>query len=254
MFFESHAHYDDARYDQDREELLASLPASQVTRVINVGTDIRSSLAAIKLSERFDFIYAAVGVHPHEASSLDEENFALLEGYCACPKAVALGEIGLDFHYDHSPRDTQRLWFKRQMELAGKTGLPVIIHSREAAAETFEMIAQSGLRRGVIHCYSGGVPMALDYIKMGFALGIGGVVTFENSKTLKEVVEAAPLDALLLETDCPYLTPAPFRKQRNDSRYLTHIAAKIAELKKTTPEAIASATAANASKLFGVPL
>ena len=252
MIFETHAHYDDPRYDADREELLNSFKANGVDYVINVGADLPSSEHSVKLAERYDFIYAAVGVHPHSADTLSEDGVKELEKLCGMPKVAALGEIGLDFYYDSSPRDAQRHWFKRQLELAARMGLPVIIHSREAAAETFGIIRDSNVRRGVIHCYSGGVPMALDYIDMGFYIGVGGVITFEKARKLKEVTEAIPLERILLETDAPYLAPAPHRGERNNSSYLTFIAAKISEIKGITQQNVYDTTYANASKLFGV--
>jgi TatD DNase family protein len=160
----------------------------------------------------------------------------------------------LDFHYDYSPRDTQRYWFKQQLALAEKVNLPVIIHSREASAETFDIISESNVRRGVIHCYSGAVPMALEYVKMGFHLGIGGVITFENAKTLADVVDVVPLESILLETDCPYLTPVPHRKQRNDSRFLPYVSQKIAGIKSVSQQEVELITANNASTLFQISI
>ena len=252
MFFESHAHYDDPRYDADRGELLASFKENGVDYVINVGADLASSDASVKLAEKYDFIYAAAGVHPHDAGTLSEGGLAALESLCGKPKVVALGEIGLDFHYDNAPRDAQKYWFGRQLELAGRLNLPVIIHSRGAAAETFNIIENSGIRRGVIHCYSGSAPMALDYINMGFYIGVGGVITFEKAKKLREVVEAIPVKRILLETDAPYLTPAPHRGERNLSNYLIFIATKISEIKGITPEHVAKTTFSNAIKAFNL--
>jgi TatD DNase family protein len=252
MYFDTHAHYDDKRFNEDRDSLLASLPAHGVEYVVNVGADLPSSLRSLKLAQHYGFIYAAVGVHPHETKQLNEENFSLLREYCSKPRVVALGEIGLDFHYDFSPRDTQRHWFKRQLELAAELSLPVIIHSREAAAETFEMIAASGVRRGVIHCYSGSAEMALKYVNMGFYIGIGGVITYNNAKKLKEAAEAIPLDKILLETDCPYLPPTPHRGERNDSRYLSYIAHQLAQIKNVPHDELAQITTQNALRCYAL--
>ncbi len=236
MFFESHAHYDDERFNRDREALLESFPAAGIDYVVNAGIDLRSTEYGIALSEKYDFFYCAAGVHPHEAKTLDEEGFKELVQLAQFSKVVAIGEIGLDFHYDNSPRNTQRYWFKRQLELAEQLEKPVIIHSREAAAECFNMIKSSNIRRGVIHCYSGSVEMAMDYIKMGFYIGIGGVVTYKNAKTLKEVARQIPLDKLVLETDCPYLSPEPVRGKRNDSKNLIYIAEEISRIRQTKEE------------------
>ncbi|MDR1559379.1 MAG: TatD family hydrolase [Clostridiales bacterium] len=252
MFFESHAHYDDPRFDEDREELLASFQRNSVDYVINVGADMESSEASVKLAEDYDFIYAAAGVHPHAANTLNEDNLKKLEDICSNPTVVAYGEIGLDFHYDHSPRDVQRYWFARQLELAERLDLPVIIHSREAAAETFDIIKSSNVRKGVIHCYSGSAPMALDYIEMGFYIGVGGVITFKKTRKLREVVEAIPLERVLLETDAPYLAPVPHRGQRNNSNYLIFVATKIAEIKGNSTQNVAKITFANAREVFSL--
>jgi len=197
-------------------------------------------------------MYASVGVHPHSAKELTEAKLAELKELSAHPKVVAWGETGLDFHYDHSPRDVQRKWFTRQLETAIDVGLPVIIHSRESAKECYDATAAYAGRglRGVIHCYSGGAEMALDYAKLGFYIGIGGVITFPNARQLLAAVRALPLGRILLETDCPYLSPSPRRGERNDSRNLRFVAEKIAELKDITPSEVARITRTNAEELF----
>lgn len=250
MYFESHAHYDDERFDADRDELLGLLPKEGIDFVVNAGADIKSSEAGIAFSEKYDYFYAAVGVHPHEAKSLSEEGFMRLKELSKHKKVVAIGEIGLDFYYDNSPRDIQRKWFKAQLELAKEENLPVIIHSREAAAECFDMIKESGVRQGVIHCYSGSPEMAADYVKMGFYIGIGGVITYKNAKKLLETAKAIPISRILLETDCPYLSPAQKRGERNDSRNLKFVVAKLSELLEKDPSEIAKITSENARKLF----
>lgn len=251
MYFESHAHYDDERFDEDRYELIDNLRNEYgVHNIINIGADIPSSERSIALADKYDFIYAAVGVHPHEADSLNEDNFKHLKELICHKKVVALGEIGLDYYYDNSPRDIQRFWFKRQLELAGEADLPVVIHCRDASQECFDIIRESKVRKGVIHCYSGSPEMAVDYVKMGFKIGVGGVVTFKNSKKLVETVEKIPMENILIETDSPYLAPVPVRGTRNDSSNLKYVVQKIAEIKKMPPEEVANITSNNAVELF----
>jgi len=217
-YFDSHAHYDDKRFKQDREELLRELlPSCGVSNVINVGCDVKSSEMSIRLAEKYDYIYAAVGVHPHELYDMSSQTIAKLKKLSEHKKVVAIGEIGLDYYYDTHPKELQRFWFRQQLRLAEETNLPVIIHSRDASQETFDIIKASSVRRGSIHCYSGSAQMAQDYVKMGFSIGVGGVVTFSNAKKLVETVAAIPMESILIETDCPYLAPNPNRGKRNDS-------------------------------------
>ncbi len=250
MYFESHAHYDDGRFKDDREEILNLLPSCGIDYVINVGCDMKSSRESIKMAEKYDYIYAAVGVHPHDAENMKESDLDELRQMSSHKKVVAIGEIGLDFYYDNSPRDIQRYWFKRQLEIVKELNKPVIIHSRDASQETFDIIKESGVRKGVIHCYSGSAQMALDYVKMGFYIGVGGVVTFSNAKKLVEVVEAIQLEQILIETDSPYLSPIPNRGKRNDSRNLQFVVEKIAKIKDISPEKVANITKLNAKQLF----
>ncbi len=250
MYFESHAHYDDRRFDEDREELLELLPSCGIDYVINSASDMKSSLFGLKLAEKYDYIYAAVGVHPHEVYGMTEKTIEELRRLAGHKKAVAIGEIGLDYYYDKNPREKQRFWFKKQLNLAKCLNIPVIIHSRDAAQECFDLIEESCVRTGVIHCYSGGVKMAEDYVKMGYYIGIGGVLTFSNAKKLIEVVEAIPLEKILIETDCPYLTPVPNRGKRNDSRNLEFVVKKLAEIKNISQEEVAIITKQNGKKLF----
>lgn len=254
MLIDSHAHLDEDRFDKDRDELIKSLNENGISMVINPGADLPSSIKSVKLSEQYDNIYAAVGVHPHSADEMDEGTIEVLKAFGNRKKVVAIGEIGLDFYYDNSPRDIQRKWFKRQMELAKELNLPIIVHSREADQETFDMIkAQSdGNLTGVIHCYSGSVELMKEYIKLGYYISLGGPVTFKNAKTPKEVAKAVPLDRLLVETDSPYLTPEPYRGKRNEPLYVRHVAAMIAELREMTIEEIARATSENTKRLFNL--
>ncbi len=249
MYFDSHAHYDDKRFKSDRKELLAVLPET-VDYVINVGADMKGSLDSICLTEQYDYIYASVGVHPHEVKNMSNADIETLFNYSKHEKVVAIGEIGLDFYRDLSPRDVQKKWFKAQLELCEQVMLPVIIHSRDACQETFNIIKKSKVRNGIVHCYSGSVEMAIEYIKMGFYIGIGGVITFGNSKKLAEVVKAISIEHILIETDAPYLSPEPLRGQRNDSRTLKFIASKVAEIKGLTHDEVAKKTNENARKIL----
>ena len=250
MYFESHAHYDDERFDDDRDELLASFPAEGIETVVNSSSDIASSRASIALAEKYPFFYASVGVHPHEVSKMREADIDTLRELSKHPKVVAIGEIGLDFYYDLSPRDDQRYWFKRQLALAEDLDMPVIIHSRDASQECFDIISASNVRKGVIHCYSGSAPMAQDYADMGFYIGIGGSLTFKNNKKTVEVVEKLPLEKILIETDSPYLAPVPYRGRRNDSRLLKYVVEKISEIKNVPEIDICIITKNNAIELF----
>ena len=257
MFFDSHAHYDDARFDEDRHQLLTAMPQNKADYIVNAAADMTSSNEGIQLAEQYSYIYTAVGVHPHGVQELDHSNEgrATLDHLASLadhPKVVAIGEIGLDYYYEHSPREVQRIWFNRQMALAKKLELPVIVHSRDAAQETFDMISQSGLNKGVIHCYSGSAQMAQEYIKLGFYIGVGGTITFKNARKSIEVVQEIPLESIVIETDCPYLTPMPHRGKRNDSSYLVHIAEKIAEIKNISIEEVARITSKNAKDLFAI--
>ena len=250
-YFESHAHYDDKRFREDREELLRELlPASGVSHIINIGCDVKSSETSVRMADKYDYIYAAVGVHPHELYDMSSQTIDKLRKLSEHKKVVAIGEIGLDYYYDTHPREFQRFWFIQQLRLAEETGLPVVIHSREASQDTFDIIERSKVRRGSIHCYSGSAEMAKEYVKMGFHIGVGGVVTFPNAKKLVEVVEAIPLESILIETDCPYLSPVPNRGKRNDSRNLKYVVDKIAEIKGVTPEKVSEITKNNAMTLF----
>ena len=257
MFFDSHAHYDDSRFDEDRHELLRAMPQNKVDYIVNAAADIVSSNEGIRLAEKYPFLYTAVGVHPHSVDKLEKDkggkkDLEVLEQLAKNPKVVAIGEIGLDYYYEYSPREIQRTWFNRQMELAKKIELPIIVHSRDAAQETFDMIRDSGLKSGVIHCFSASAEMAKEYIKLGFYIGIGGTVTFNNARKTVEVVEQIPLESIVLETDCPYLTPMPHRGKKNDSTYLTYIAQKIAEIKNVSIEEVALVTTKNAKDLFRI--
>lgn len=257
LIFDTHTHYDDAQFDEDREELLGSLAGSGIGDVVDVGAGLKSTARALALAEKYPFIHAAVGVHPTETVELTEEDFSWLAGQLEKEKVVAVGEIGLDYHWD-CPRDIQKYWFERQLWLAVEKDFPVIIHSRDAAADTLAIIQRvyrgaQGLKRqlkGVVHCFSYGKEMAREYVGMGFFLGIGGVVTFKNARRTKEVVQETALGQLVLETDCPYLSPEPHRGERNSSLYLPFVAEEIARLKGITAQEVIRVTAENARRLY----
>lgn len=221
---------------------------------------MRSSRASVELASRFDFIYSSVGVHPHDAKSLNPENLLVLKKLAASPKVIAIGEIGLDFYYDHSERDIQKLWFEKQLELAIELDMPVIIHNRDAHEETFEILqaacndaaACDKTLRGVIHCFSGSAEMAVRFEKLGFLIAFGGAITFKNSRKSLEAIDALSITKILIETDCPYLAPEPFRGKRNTSAYLKFVVDKIAEIKGLSHEEVARQTYENAKALFGV--
>lgn len=254
MIFETHAHYDDDRFNEDRDELLLRLPMEGVGVVINSGASVESTRDTIRLAKEYQHVYAAIGVHPSEIEELDEGFFQWMKEQTEWEKTVAIGEIGLDYYWDKEPevQEKQRYWFGRQMELARETNLPIIVHSRDAAADTMQVLKEHHGEEipGVIHCYSYSKEMALEFIKMGYYIGVGGVVTFKNAKKLIETVEVIPLERILLETDCPYMAPEPYRGKRNDSTLLTYVRDKIAEIKGLSPEEVERVTEANARALF----
>jgi len=254
MIIDSHAHLDDKRFDRDRDLIIKSLKNNGIEMVINIGADLQTSIASVSLAEKHENIYATVGVHPHSAKEMDNSTLEILRTFAKRDKVVAIGEIGLDFYYDNSPRDIQRKWFKEQLNLAKELNLPVVIHSRDAAQETFDTLkeAQDGTLRGVLHCYSGSLEMALEYVKLGFYISIAGPVTFKNARATKEVAKGVPLDRLLVETDCPYLTPEPNRGKRNEPLFVKYVASTIGELRGISYEELAKATNKNTKELFGI--
>lgn len=254
MIFESHAHYDDEAFDEDREDLLTSLRDHGIDQVVNVGASLHSCKITLQLMEKYPFVYGTMGVHPSETGELNEENFIWLREQCAADKVVAVGEIGLDYHWKEPDVKIQKMWFGRQMELAREVQLPVIIHSRDAAKDTLDMMKTFHAEEigGVIHCYSYTKEIARDYLQMGFYFGIGGVITFHNAKKLKEVVEYIPMDKILLETDSPYLAPEPNRGKRNSSLNLPYVVEEIAAIKGVTYEDVVDITSENAKRLFRI--
>lgn len=254
MYFDSHAHYSDPQFDKDRRALLASLAQEGVEGVVECASDFQSAERVLELTQAYDFIYGAVGVHPEAVRDLEVEDMSMLYSMIASSeKTVAVGEIGLDYHYkENAAPGVQREWFIEQIELAKELELPVIVHSRDAAQDTFEILRDydGAMFGGVLHSYSGSVEMARQYVEMGFYLGIGGMVTFTNARKTAAVVAEIPLEHLLIETDCPYLAPVPVRGKRNDSRNLCYIAEKIAQIKGISSEEVARVTAENARELF----
>ncbi len=254
MLIDSHVHLDDERYDGDRDILIKSLKDNGIELAINIGADLETSINSVELANKYEDIYAVIGVHPHSASEVTDQVIEKLRELSKNPKVLAIGEIGLDYYYDNSPRDLQRKWFKEQLKLAKELDLPVVIHSRDATQETFDMIkeAQDGSLRGVMHCYSSSWEMAEEYLKLGFYISLGGPVTFKNAKTPKEVAEKIPLDRLLVETDGPYLTPVPYRGKRNEPMFVKYVAEEIAKIKGLSLEEVIEATNKNTKELFGL--
>ncbi|WP_099467526.1 TatD family hydrolase [Konateibacter massiliensis] len=254
MIFESHAHYDDDAFDQDREELIRSLQENEIEYVVNVGASLASTKSTLELTKKYPFFYGAVGVHPSETEELNEENFKWLKQCCKEDKVVAVGEIGLDYYWPEPGKEIQIKWFQRQLALAKEEKLPIIIHSRDAAKDTLDVMKAEKAEEleGVIHCFSYSKETAREFLNMGYYLGIGGVLTFKNAKKLKEVVEYAPIDRILLETDAPYLAPEPNRGKRNSSLNLPYVAKEIAAIKNISYDDVVRATRDNARKLFRI--
>ena len=252
MIFDTHAHYDDEAFNEDRDAVLRSLAEHSIEAVVNVGASIQTTKNTLELMKKYPFVYGAVGVHPSETAELNDHLFDWLRHVAGEKKVVAIGEIGLDYHWDEPEPELQKTWFVRQLGLAREKKLPVIIHSRDAAKDTLDIMKaeRAGEIGGVIHCFSYSLEMAKEYLNMGFYLGIGGVVTFKNAKKLKEVVEYAPLDQIVLETDSPYLSPEPNRGQRNDSRNLVYVAREIARIKGVTEDEVIAVTEGNAERLL----
>lgn len=249
MIIDSHAHYDDEAFEEERESLLQSMQENGIEKIINVGANIKGSMASVTLSEQYPFIYAAVGVHPSDTEELDEEKMAWLKEVSAKEKVVAIGEIGLDYYWPEPDREIQKKWFIRQMELAQEVKLPVIIHSRDAVQDTIEILKQFPAN-GVIHCYSYTKESAKEFLKMGYYFGIGGVLTFKNAKKLKEAVMEIPMERILLETDSPYLAPEPNRGKRNSSLNIPYVVKELAQLKGISEEEVVNIATENTKKLF----
>lgn len=252
MIFDTHAHYDDKAFDTDRETVLQAAHTSGVALILDPGCDVKSSRAAITLAERHDFVYAAVGIHPEELDCWGEEALAEIRELAEHPKCVAIGEIGLDYYWDDSRKEEQKLLFRWQIELALELNKPIIVHDREAHGDCMDIVRDYPALRGVFHCYSGSAEMAKELLKRGWYLGFDGPVTYKNARKTLEVLEICPLDRILIETDSPYMSPVPLRGKRNDSRNLRYVVDKIAELKGVSPEEIERVTMENGRRLFTI--
>lgn len=252
MIFDTHAHYDDEAFDSDRRELLLSMKENGISHIVNVGANISTTKNTLKLIKEYPFMYGAVGVHPSDAAELDGEKLAWLKDAAQLPKVAAIGEIGLDYYWEEPEHELQKKWFRAQLGLAEDLRLPVIIHSREAANDTYEIMCECSAERlgGIVHCYSYSPEMAAKFLDMGFYLGIGGVITFKNARKLKETVKYAPLDRLVLETDCPYLAPEPNRGKRNSSLNLPYVARAVAEIKNVEYDEVIETTFKNAMAVY----
>jgi TatD DNase family protein len=253
MLVDSHAHLDFSEFDPDREAVIARAQAAGMVAILNVGADLESSRASVALAEEYDFIYAAVGVHPHDARTLTPAGLEELRALARHPKVVAIGEIGLDYYRDLSPRAVQRQAFADQLALAAELGLPVVVHSRDALDDTLSLL-RGWTGGGVLHSYSGGPGRLEEVLAIGFSVGISGPVTFANAHRLRTVAATVPLDRLLIETDCPYLTPEPYRGRRNEPAYVWYVAGAVARARGMPAEEVARITAENAARLFRLPI
>lgn len=254
MLFDSHAHYNDKKFDEDRNELLAKMPENNVGLIMNSCSSLDEVPDILDICGKFPFVYASAGVHPHEAENLTETDMETLMEYAKNPKVKAIGEIGLDYFYDFFPRDIQKKWFARQVDIAREIKMPVIIHDRDAHKDCMDILREHRVREagGVFHCYAGSVEMAREILGWGMYIAFGGSLTFKNSVRPVEVAKYVPLDRIVIETDCPYLTPVPHRGKRNSSLYIHYVAEKLAEIKNVPVEEIETVTFKNAKKCFNI--
>lgn len=252
MLFDTHAHYDDPRFDGIRDDLLATMPGKGVKYITNIGTDLATSRATLELTRKYPFVYGAAGFHPHEAKSMTDEALDEIVSMLGDGKIRAMGEIGLDYYYDLSERDVQRAAFARQLEIAKELDVPVVIHEREACADMLDILSASGVRRGVVHCFGGSRETAKILLDMGFYISFTGAITFKNARRAYEIVPYIPSDRIMAETDCPYLTPVPFRGETNHSGYLKYTVEKIAEMRGISFEEAAAMTFGNALAFYGI--
>lgn len=253
MIFDSHAHYDDEAFDVDREEVIENLRINGVVGVLNCGSSMEGAISSVKLAEKYDFFYAAVGLHPEYVSNLDDVIIEELEKLCKSNKVKAIGEIGLDYYYEENPpHEIQREAFRKQMKLAEKLNLPVVIHDRDAHEDTLKILKEFPKVRGVIHCFSGSAEFARECLKLGYYIGFTGVITFKNARKIIEVAKVVPLNRILVETDCPYMAPTPYRGKRNQSDYIRYIAVQLAEIKGVEIDKILSSTKDNIKLLLNL--
>ena len=254
MIFDTHAHYDDERFDEDRQQLLSSMKDAGIGRIVNIGANMASSRRSLELAHEYDFMYAAVGVHPSDTQELDDDKIEELKALSSDPRCVAIGEIGLDYYWPEPDHELQKKWFRRQIALAREVKLPVVIHSRDAAADTLAILKEEDAAEngGVVHCFSYSPEVAKQCVDMGFYIGVGGVITFQNGRKLKETVNILPLEKIILETDCPYLAPTPHRGKRNSSLNLPLVVEAVAEIKGVTADEVVRITDENAKKMYRI--
>ena len=252
MYFDSHAHLTEDCFAQDFDAIVENMKAASVTGMMEIGYDLASSEKAVQLAERFDWVHAAVGSHPDDAEQVDDARIAVYRELCKNPRVKAIGEIGLDYHYEEPGREVQKRAFRMQLALAQELSMPVVIHEREAHEDGLRILEEFPAVRGVFHCFSGSYEMAKELIKRGWYIGFTGVVTFKNARKAVETAANIPLDRILIETDCPYMAPEPFRGRRCDPSLVPYVAKKIAELRGLSPEAVAAATAENAKRCFRI--
>ena len=252
MFFDTHTHLDDEKFDTDRETLICSLINEGLSLAVNIGANIPTSKASIALAEKYNFIYATVGVHPNDTGDMCDKDLATIEELSKHEKVVAIGEIGLDYHYDEPEPEIQKIWFENQLRLAQKLNMPYVVHDRDAHADVLDIIKRVGYYRGVMHCFSGSAEMARQVTDLGMYVSIAGTVTFKNAPKIQEVARTVPLDKLLIETDSPYLTPEPYRGKRNNSAYVKYTAQKIAELRGMDVAEIAKITMENGRRFYNI--
>lgn len=254
MIFDSHAHYNDSKFNEDRDTVINALTQNNVGYVMNVADSMDSLEKVLAIADKYEFVYASVGVHPEETGGLTEEDMKTLKKYAELPKVKAIGEIGLDYYWDSVERDIQKKWFARQIELAKEVNLPIIIHDREAHGDCVDILRSMKACEvgGILHCFSGSCEMARDVLNMGMYIGIGGTVTFKNARKVKEVAEYVPLDRIVLETDAPYLAPEPFRGQRNTSAYIKYVIEEIAKIKGIAPLEVEEVTFRNAMECYKI--
>jgi len=249
---DSHAHLDDGRFDNDRTEIINKLKDNGIELFLNPGADLETSKKAVKLADEYSFIYAAVGCHPHDSKYMNDDTMNVFRELSKNENVIGIGEIGLDYYYDNSDRETQKIWFREQIRLANELDMPYIVHDRDAHEDLFKIMkeeAKSNMR-GVLHCYSGSVEMAKEFIKLGFYISLAGPVTFKKAKTPKMVAKEIPLDKLLIETDSPYLTPEPYRGKRNEPKFVRHVAEEIANIRNVSLDVIIESTNQNFKRLF----
>lgn len=249
-YIDSHAHYDDEQFDEDRDELIPRIHENGVRNIVNIGCNMERSQFSVDLAEKYPYVYAAVGIHPEDVENTPENYLEKLTEWCENPKVTAIGEIGLDYHYEGYDRELQMRIFEEQLDLAEKLGLPVVIHSRDAAEDTMNILRKRGKVKGVMHCFSGSAETAKQVLALGMNISFTGVLTFKNARKAIEALKVTPLDRLMLETDCPYMAPEPYRGKRCDSSMIIRVIEKIAEIKEISPEEVAAATMENTRRLF----